>query len=157
MANLGKRFFTEIRSHLLYDLAKYVAFVALSMIVAAAVFLYGVLRGYPRDLVLTGATFVSAFLLMIIAVTIARYAKKKEYSQSSSGTEADQPERRALTQIVNEPSLHPCGDARLHKIADKDRGSLDSLVTITAIDPQAGKIMQGVAYIEFIFYIFNSS
>jgi hypothetical protein len=45
----------------------------------------------------------------------------------------------------------------LEDIANEDRNSIDHLVTITVIDPQPNRLSEGVAYIEFIFYIFNSS
>jgi hypothetical protein len=47
--------------------------------------------------------------------------------------------------------------SKLQEIAGNDKRSIEDLVTITAIDPQPQKLTQGVPYIEFIFYIFNSS
>jgi hypothetical protein len=40
MTNRLKKFFTEIRPNLLYDVSKYVAFAVVSLVVAAAAFLY---------------------------------------------------------------------------------------------------------------------
>ena len=169
MANSFKRYFTEIRPHLLYDVSKYAAFAALSMLIGAAIFLYRFLLGYPRDLLLIGAISIGAFLLMTIAVFIARYARKTEneklreansallrQNEELEARVADQQDKPP-TQTIDVPSIVSCGESHLHQIANEDRLSIDHLVTITVIDPQPNKLTQGVAYIEFIFYIFNSS
>lgn len=171
MTKLLKPYFHEIRPHLLYDVSKYAAFVAVSMIVAAVVFLYRFLLGYPRDLVLTGAISIGAFLLMSIAVFIARSARKTEneelketnanLAREKQEVEAKlaeaQGQNKPPAQIISVPSILSCGDSKLHEIANEDRNSIEHLVTVTVIDPQPNKLTQGIAYIEFIFYIFNSS
>jgi hypothetical protein len=66
-------------------------------------------------------------------------------------------ERIGQGALDNEASIESGSESRLHEIANEDRSSIDHVVTITVIDPQPNKLTQGVAYIEFIFYIFNSS
>src|SRR5437763_16968357 len=78
MAFSFKKYIAEIRPNLLYDVSKSALFVAVSTLVAAAVFLYRFLLGYPRDLVLMGATSIGAFFLLTIAVFLARYARRSE-------------------------------------------------------------------------------
>jgi hypothetical protein len=165
------RYLTEIRPNLLYDVSKYALFVAVSILVGAAVFVYRFLLGYPRDLVLMGAISIGAFLLMTIAVFIARYARRteneklrqanatlsKEKHEVETRLEEALRQNKPPTPTINVPSILPCGDSQLHEIADHDRVSIEHLVTITVIDPQPNTLSRGVAYIEFIFYIFNSS
>lgn len=96
MADLLKALFKDIRPNLVYDVTKYIVLGAIAMVVAGAAFLYRYTQGYPRDLVLIAVIFAVAFLLMIIAVGIAGYTRRKE---SRAG---NLEERRAQT---SEPKL----------------------------------------------------
>lgn len=113
MANLLKSLFEDIRPNLLYDIAKYLAFGAIAMIVAGVAFLYRYVRGYPRDLVLITFVFAVAFLLMILAVAIARYMRRKE-SKSP-------PNKELVKGTVTEPGayqwLHDMADRQAREIA----------------------------------------
>jgi len=149
MAISFKRYFIEIRPHILYDVSKYVLVAAVSLLVGAGVFLYRFLRGYPRDLLLIGAISIGAFLLMTLAFFIARYARKTENEKLREANSAllrqnEELEARVAdhqdkppTQTIDATSIVSCGESHLHQIANEDRLSIDHLVTITVIDSAA--------------------
>jgi hypothetical protein len=123
MADFLKRLFAGVRPHFVYDITKWLVFGAISMLVAAAVFLYRYLRGYPRDLVLIGAIFGAAFLLMILAFIISRVGKKRErlVEKSEVTAQAAIENKRSLTfEIVeNESEVHVGGGREVRRIEAK--------------------------------------
>jgi hypothetical protein len=97
MANLLRPFFKEIRSNLIYDIAKLLVLGAISMIVAGTVFLYRWSSGFPRDPVLIAFIFLGSFVLMAIAFLIARYGRKREQTSKA----------RAPFTVAEEPKPKP--------------------------------------------------
>ena len=139
MKEMLKKYFTEIRTHSLYDLSKYISFAAVSMLLAAAIFLYRFLLSYPRDLFLTLAVSIGAFLLMTVALFISRQARKTENEQlreanvvlvrQKEEVEAKLKELQRQdtppVHTISVPSILPCGDSRLHEIAENDKTSIN--------------------------------
>lgn len=115
MASLLQSFFKEIRSNLLYDIAKLVVLAAISMIVAGGVFLYRWAGGLPRDPILITIIFVTSFVLMTIAFFLAKYGRRRESPQSTQGTPEPGPNLVALQpQIVlvgqdSDETIYRCG------------------------------------------------
>jgi hypothetical protein len=90
MAKWLKGFFGEIRPNLLYDIAKYLFFGAVSMIVGAIYYLYRSWHGQPRDLALIGLIVAVSFLLMALGFLITtRVGRNLRLSQNAGRNEAD--------------------------------------------------------------------
>jgi hypothetical protein len=89
MANWAKWLFKEIRPNLVYDIAKYLLFGGVALIIAAFAFLYRYTRGYPRDLLLIALIFVAAFVLMALAGAITVYLRRKERGTSHTNDRID--------------------------------------------------------------------
>lgn len=123
MSKLLSSIFDDIRPNLLYDIAKYLAFGAIAMLVAGVAFLYRYLRGYPRDLVLIAFIFVVAFFLMIVAVAVARYMRKRE-SQTST--------KEAKTQGTH-TAPGSCSDQWLHDIANAQATDIRDSIEIVSV------------------------
>jgi hypothetical protein len=122
VADLLKALFADIRPNLVYDITKYVVFGAIAMIVAAFALLYRYTQGYPRDLVLIAVIFAVAFLLMIIAVGIAGYTRKKESRVGNAKLEQGQPQdsEPKLTFEIDEAAtqVHFIGGGEHHRLIE---------------------------------------
>lgn len=154
MAKSPKPFFAQIRPNLLYDVSKYIAFTVVSLLAATAVFLYRFLRGYPRDLILIGTMFVGAFLLMIVAVAIAKFAKRSEddiIANDGAGP------NRSPAQISEAPSISPCPDTWLHKIATFHEENIHAAVRILDCTLLYKDLDSAAPYVNFNFHILNLS
>jgi hypothetical protein len=80
MSDLTKALFSDIRPSLVYDIIKYLVLGAIALLVAAFTYIFSFVLGYPPNIIVAGMVGAFAFLLMIIALAVARYTRTKELS-----------------------------------------------------------------------------